>query len=166
MVSELKTSIGADGNGFADGGQMTPTNCDVLIIGAGMAGVSAAAHLAPHMRVIVAEREAQPAYHATGRSAAMFTETYGNNVARALTRASRDFLHHPPAGFSDSPLLARRGVMMVATPNLADALRAQFDRFRPLCSDLQWLDADAARRRVPVLRPGFAAAAFLEPGAR
>ena len=132
-VSELETSIGADGNGFADGGQMTPTNCDVLIIGAGMAGVSAAAHLAPHMRVIVAEREAQPTYHATGRSAAMFTEIYGNGVARALTRASRDFLHHPPAGFSDSPLVARRGVMMVATPNLADALRAQFDRFRPLC---------------------------------
>ena len=97
---------------------MTPTTCDVLIIGAGMAGVSAAAHLAPHMRVVLTEREAQPAYHATGRSAAMYTQTYSNDLARALTAASRDFLHDPPDGFSDSALLVPRGVMMAATPEL------------------------------------------------
>ncbi|MDP1962193.1 MAG: FAD-dependent oxidoreductase, partial [Reyranella sp.] len=50
---------------------------DVLIIGAGMAGASAAYFLAPHARVVVLERESQPGYHATGRSAAMYAESYG-----------------------------------------------------------------------------------------
>ncbi len=48
---------------------------DVLIIGAGMAGASAAYFLAAHRRVILLERETQPGYHATGRSAAMYSET-------------------------------------------------------------------------------------------
>ncbi len=130
-----------------------------------MAGVSAAAELAPHMRVVVIEKEPHPAYHATGRSAAMFTETYGNALVRALTRGSRGSLRQPPDGFTDGPLLLPRGVMMVATDDLVDALRADFDRFGRLCPDLEWLDAAGARRHVPALRPGFAAAAFLEPGA-
>jgi len=66
-------------------------NPDVLIIGAGMAGAAAAYYLAPHRRVLLLEREAQPGYHATGRSAAMFAETYGNTTVRALTTASKPF---------------------------------------------------------------------------
>src|SRR6266700_3339703 len=53
---------------------------DILIIGAGMAGASAAAHLAETARVILIEGEDQPGYHSTWRSAALFTETYGNFV--------------------------------------------------------------------------------------
>ena len=62
---------------------------DVAIIGAGMAGASLAYELAPHMRVLMLERESQPGYHTTGRSAALFSEVYGNDVVRALSRASR-----------------------------------------------------------------------------
>ena len=43
---------------------------DVAVIGAGMAGASIAAELAPHARVLLAEAETAPGYHATGRSAA------------------------------------------------------------------------------------------------
>ncbi|MFZ1364564.1 MAG: FAD-dependent oxidoreductase, partial [Brachymonas denitrificans] len=50
---------------------------DVIIIGAGIAGASAAHWLAPHARVLLLERESQPGYHATGRSAALFMESYG-----------------------------------------------------------------------------------------
>ncbi len=50
---------------------------DILVVGAGIAGASAAAELAAHGTVVLIEGEEQPGYHSTGRSAAMFTETYG-----------------------------------------------------------------------------------------
>ena len=74
---------------------------DVVILGAGIAGASLAWRLAPHQRVLLLEREAQPGVHSTGRSAAMFMESYGPAQARALTRASRAFYLQPPAGFCD-----------------------------------------------------------------
>ena len=62
---------------------------DVLVVGAGIAGASIAHFLAPRARVVVLEREAHPGYHSTGRSAALFSETYGTPQVRALSRASR-----------------------------------------------------------------------------
>ena len=62
---------------------------DFLIIGAGMAGASVGYELAAGGRVIVLERESQPGYHSTCRSAALFSEIYGNAPVRALSRASR-----------------------------------------------------------------------------
>jgi D-arginine dehydrogenase len=47
---------------------------DFLLIGAGIAGASAGYWLAPHGRVTLLERESQPGYHSTGRSAALFME--------------------------------------------------------------------------------------------
>ena len=64
---------------------------DIAIVGAGIAGASLAWRLAPNASVLLLERESQPGYHSTGRSAAMFMESYGPPQARALTRASRDF---------------------------------------------------------------------------
>lgn len=55
----------------------TPTHADYLIIGAGIAGASTAYWLAPHASIILLERESQPGYHSTGRSAAHFMEGYG-----------------------------------------------------------------------------------------
>ena len=65
---------------------------DFLIIGGGIAGASAAYELARHGSVILAERETTPGYHATGRSAAMFLQNYGEPPVQALAVASRDFL--------------------------------------------------------------------------
>src|SRR6185295_3449450 len=92
---------------------------DIAIIGAGIAGASLAYRLAGTRRVLLLEREAQPGYHTTGRSAAMFMESYGPPGVRALTRASRAFCAHPPAGFSASPLLTPRGALYVAPPEQA-----------------------------------------------
>lgn len=84
--------------------------CDVLIVGGGIAGAGAGYALAREGKtVILLERESQPGYHTTGRSAALFAETYGNATIRALTVASRDFLVNPPAGFSEVPILTPRG---------------------------------------------------------
>ena len=62
---------------------------DYLVIGAGIAGASAAYELAAHGKVALLEAEDTPGYHSTGRSAAQFLETYGNSQIRRLTSASR-----------------------------------------------------------------------------
>lgn len=82
--------------------------CDVLIVGAGIAGASAAYEIAPFARVILLERERQPGYHSTGRSAAVFAPGYGNRVIRALTKASRRFYEQRMGGLAEHPVLAPR----------------------------------------------------------
>src|SRR3546814_6892940 len=87
---------------------------DFLVIGGGIAGASVGFALAAHGRVVLLEREDQPGYHSTGRSAALYTELYGNALIRALTRLSRPFLEALPAGFADHPILLPRGALSVA----------------------------------------------------
>jgi D-arginine dehydrogenase len=90
---------------------------DVIVIGGGIAGASAAAEIAAGgARVLLLEMESQPGYHATGRSAAMYEPSEGAPIVRALTRASHGFLSAPPEGFTDVPLLSPRGVLMLAYP--------------------------------------------------
>jgi len=111
---------------------------DVLIIGAGMAGASAAYYLAPHLRVVLLEREAQPGYHATGRSAAMFSETYGNATVRAITTASKSFYYNPPDGFSPYPLVTPRGALIVGGAADEPALRLALADMQALVPNIQW----------------------------
>jgi glycine/D-amino acid oxidase-like deaminating enzyme len=75
---------------------------DVIVIGAGMAGASVAYWLAQRCRVLVLERESQPGYHTTGRSAAMYLEAYGSEQVRALTLASKAFFQTPARWFCRS----------------------------------------------------------------
>src|ERR1700688_3603390 len=100
---------------------------DFLIVGAGIAGASVGYFLAPHGRLVLLEREAQPGFHTTGRSAALFIESYGTPQVRALTWASRAFLEQPPQGFSEHPLLSQRGAMFVGGEEHADALEEAFE---------------------------------------
>jgi D-arginine dehydrogenase len=138
---------------------------DILIIGAGMAGASAAYFLAPHGRVTLLEREAQPGYHATGRSAAMYSETYGNATVRAITTASKPFYFDPPQGFSDYPLITPRGSLIVGTAADEDTLRAVWREMRALVPNVQWWTQDQILQRVPVLRPDMAHCGVFEPDA-
>ena len=80
-------------------------SAEIIVIGAGIAGASVAALLAGSNTVVLIEMEAQPGYHTTGRSAAVFAPNYGPSGVRALTRASRAFYEMPPEGFSEVPLL-------------------------------------------------------------
>ena len=138
---------------------------DILIIGAGMAGASAAYFLAPHGRVTLLEREAQPGYHATGRSAAMYSETYGNATVRAITTASKPFYFDPPQGFSDYPLITPRGSLIVGTAADEDTLRAVWQEMRALVPNVQWWTQADVLQRVPVLRPDMAHCGVFEPDA-
>jgi D-arginine dehydrogenase len=139
-------------------------HADFLIIGAGIAGASVAYELASSARVIVLERELQPGYHSTGRSAALFSEIYGNKTVRALSRASRDFLLAPTPGFCDIPLLQPRGVLYVATSEQGAAVNSLRDA--PDVSDhLREISTRQVLDLVPVLRPESAAHCLYEPDA-
>jgi len=137
---------------------MSEPDFDYCIIGGGIAGLSLAWELAEHGRVVLLERESQLSYHATGRSAALFCECYGNAVVRALTRASREFYFHPPEGFASEPLVSDRGGLYIAT----DAQRVELSEFHCEVSDgsapLQMLDGEEARERVPILSAAIAGA--------
>lgn len=141
------------------------STADVIVIGAGIAGASVAWWLAPHARVVLLERESQPGYHSTGRSAALYMASYGAAQVRALTRASLAFYRTPPEGFGDHPLLSPRGAMMVATPAQVEALEAHWIMLSPINPLAQRLDARDALARVPVLRPERVAGAVFEPDA-
>lgn len=139
---------------------------DVIVVGAGMAGASVGWQLAQAGRqVLVLERESQPGYHTTGRSAALFEEHYGPLQVQALTRASRAFYEQPPAGFTDYPILHPRGVMYVGTAaqkTLIDAAYAEAVKHSP---DARRLDGDALRALVPVLNDSIVDG-FVDDGAR
>jgi D-arginine dehydrogenase len=142
-----------------------PRRADVLVVGAGIAGASIAAELAPRRSVVLLEMEDQPGHHTTGRSAAVFAESYGNATVRGLTRASRAFLASPPADFSETPLLSPRGWMFVARGDQ----RARLDRLhREIAASggaLHPMSPAEALARVPILRREYVAAALWDEGA-
>ncbi|QDZ03183.1 FAD-binding oxidoreductase [Nitratireductor mangrovi] len=139
--------------------------CDVAVIGAGIAGASVAAELASDARVILIEREAQPGYHTTGRSAALFSAIYGPAPIRALTRASAPFFEGPPDGFSSAPLLSPRGALMIGREEQLGAIAAMESEIAD-AGGIRRVEREALERMVPLLRRGYAAAAIHETDAR
>ncbi len=138
---------------------------DVAIVGAGMAGASLAFELAPHLRVLLLEQESQPGYHTTGRSAALFSEIYGNGVVRALSRASRAFFDAPGTGFAEHPLLTPRGTLFFASAEQLVQLHAVHDETAPRAPALRWLHSEEVLKRLPALSPEVAHAGLYEPDA-
>ncbi|MEO8926983.1 MAG: FAD-binding oxidoreductase [Caulobacteraceae bacterium] len=137
---------------------------DVLIIGAGIAGASLAASLPARLRVALVEAEAQPGYHSTGRSAALFSAIYGNAPIRVLSRASRAFLFEPPAGFCETPLVSPRGALYVARPDQNASFEAMAS-LPDVAAGTRIIDMAEARRRSPLLRDDYAAQALFESDA-
>ena len=114
---------------------MATATSDILIIGGGIAGLSAAAALASHAKVTVLEAEDQVGFHSSGRSATMLHYFLGDRLVRELTLASRDFLENPPDGFTDAALGHPMPVLIYARDDereALDALAAEITQFAAL----------------------------------
>ncbi len=141
------------------------TIIDFAVVGAGIAGASLGWELAAHGSVLLLERESLPGYHTTGRSAALFLETYGTSAIRAMTRASRSFLQAPPTDFCESAILSPRGVVYIAGPDQLELLDATEAELRPHSPSLERLSADALAARLPFLRRDALGGGLQEGGA-
>ena len=145
---------------------LTASNtADFIVIGAGIAAASAGYWLSRRHRVLLLEREAHPGYHSTGRSAALFMESYGTPQVRALTMASREFFEAPPDGFASGPLVSPRGAMFVASPGQEQQLNAHIAVLKSVTPDARVLDTRDVLRIVPVFRPEKVLGGVLEPDA-
>ncbi|MBZ9655957.1 NAD(P)/FAD-dependent oxidoreductase [Phyllobacterium lublinensis] len=141
---------------------MTDTiETDVLVIGAGIAGVGVAATLADTHRVVILERESQPGYHSTGRSAAIFLPNYGNEIIRRLNLASTPFFQQPDRDLFPDPLLTLRGCLTVAGEDGIDAC-AEFVRDN---AGVTAIDVDRAIAMVPILNRDHVEAACYQTDA-
>ncbi len=133
------------------------SRADVIVIGGGIAGISAAAELAETASVLVLESEPQLGYHSTGRSAAIFIRNYGNATLRQLNAASAPLLEEPE-GVSDHSLLSPRGELIVASEEELPDLEA----YAQGSSGLERLSAEQAVDLVPILRSDRIAGAVIE----
>ena len=140
---------------------MDTQNIDAIVIGAGIAGATVAAHLSVDHTVVLVEAEEAAGYHSTGRSAAIWILNYGPPDVRVLTGGSRAFFEHPPAGFSDTPILAHRPVVFLAPPEQRDHL----NRLLTEGSGLREAPISEVMALLPALRPGYAAQAAIEDDA-
>lgn len=127
---------------------------DFIIIGGGVAGLSAAARLAQHGRVVVLEAEDAVGYHSSGRSAAFYHFGLGNPLVRGLTAWSRPFFDTPPPGFTEIPLATPKPALFIAT----EAMRAELDdlgaEMRRFTDTVETADEAAMRALCPLLKFG------------
>jgi len=134
---------------------------DFLVIGGGIAGASAAYELAAHGTVLIVETEDSAGYHATGRSAALFTRNFGGPIVRKINAFSSDFFHTPPVGFCETPLLTPRGCLTVAAPADAADLDALLALSEP-GEEIREIDPKDACDMVPFMRSDRIARAVYE----
>lgn len=121
-------------------------DCDIVIVGAGIAGASIAAELAPYAKVVIIEAEAHPGYHSTGRSAAFWEECYGGPEIAPLTIASGDFLR-------ENGFLQQRGALYVAQAEDEGEVDAFFDSFAGTGVTIERLGRAALEKTIPGIRP-------------
>jgi D-arginine dehydrogenase len=124
---------------------------DILVIGGGIAGLSAAAALSSHGKVTVLEAEEQIGFHSSGRSATMLHYALGDGLVRALTLASRTFFDDPPGNSTDSPLGRVLPLLVHARDEERPALDALEAAIAPF-AELERLDSVGVRDLCPLLK--------------
>lgn len=127
---------------------------DVIIVGGGIAGASLGAEIASKRRTLIIEAEDQCGYHATGRSAAFYLESYGGPEVAKLTLASHDFLADPPTNFSSRGFLRLRGDLHITRDELPHL---------PTGIETRIVERAELEQLVPGIKPAWRRA-LLEPG--
>ena len=129
-------------------------SADILVIGGGVAGLSAAAALAPDAKVIVLEAEDAVGFHSSGRSATLLHYALGDRLVRALTLASRHFFEKQPDGFSDAAVAGSMPVLVHARAHEGAELDELEAAIAPFAT-LERLDESGLKRECPLLRTGL-----------
>ncbi|MFO0991060.1 MAG: FAD-binding oxidoreductase [Hyphomicrobiales bacterium] len=137
---------------------MASNDAHILVIGAGIAGASVAAHLAERHTVIILEMEDRPGYHTTGRSAAVYEPNYGPRAIRALTRAGRHFYHAPPEGFASAALTVPRPSLFLMPEGQEEAAEA----FLATSQGINAISIAEAKALHPLLRETYPKACYLD----
>jgi D-arginine dehydrogenase len=124
---------------------MSEKTNDFAVIGAGIAGASIAAELAPHASVLVLEAEDAPGYHSTGRSAAFWDECYGGPGVVPLTLPSGAYLREH--GF-----LKESGALYIGRAEDAGAMDEFLRSFEGTGVTIERLGREGIEARVPGAR--------------
>ena len=137
----------------------------VLVIGAGIAGASAAYHLSDLCDVTVIESEGHAGFHSTGRSAAVLSTTSGNPLQCLLAEASRDFFLKPPVGFTNQHLTHPRGLLWIACSKSSQSkLDRLVSRDQLTSKTSRRITLEECRRLMPGFRnESIATGGVLEP---
>lgn len=136
---------------------------DFAVIGAGVAGLSVAARLSEHASVVLLERESQPAYHSSGRSAAVYIEGYESHLVADLTRASRTFFFQEPGAFCEHPLLHPLGGLTFASAEQEASFEDHLATWLPGNADLHEISVNEAIKRLPILNPAWVKRVCYDP---
>ncbi|WP_395622954.1 NAD(P)/FAD-dependent oxidoreductase [Sphingomonas daechungensis] len=126
---------------------------DIIVIGGGVAGLSAAAALSRHAKVTVLEAEEAVGYHSSGRSATMLHYALGDPHVRALTLSSRTFFEDPQPGFTDAPLSHRMPVLVHAREDELGELDALTEAIAPFAA-LERVGETGIGELCPAIRTG------------
>ncbi len=140
-------------------------NHDFIVVGAGIAGASAAYELQQHGSVALLEREPLPGQHTTGRSAAFLVDSYAGPAVAKLTRAGRPFFEQPSDGFTDIPLVTPNSVLWIGREDQRASLEATIVEGREAGAELYEISIAEAKAICPVLREDYVAKAVAEPSA-
>ena len=136
---------------------------DFIVIGAGVAGLSAAYFLSKSSSVAILERESHAGTHSSGRSAAVFIESYENYTVSDLTMDSKDFFLHPPKGFSDHDLMRRRGGLSLVGEGEEKSADEFLEFWSHRCPTLKMIDKDEVLSRVPAIKSGAFVHGIFDP---
>ncbi len=137
---------------------------DFIVVGGGIAGASTASALSRHGRVALLEKESQPGFHSTGRSAAVLSCAYGPPSWQILTAASAGFFAEPPEGFAGTALTKPLGALYLATAQEEEGLRAQANDLAKRGVVCELVSIEAAKLMVPVVHMETFTLGLHEPG--
>ncbi|MBT1002591.1 FAD-binding oxidoreductase [Paenarthrobacter sp. DKR-5] len=132
-------------------------NCDVLIVGGGIAGLSLASVLAGRCSVMLVEAEAELAYHTSSRSARQMQPSYGPGPVKELTRRTIARVQGLKAA-AGLDILSPRPLIFIGSGQQVAALTAANSFLAPLTHA-------EALRLSPDLAPGSFEAACLDGSA-
>ena len=142
---------------------MTERVYDVAIVGGGIAGVSAAAHLASAHSVLLLEQEGELAHHTTSRSAAIYLENEGGPVFHRLATASRAFFEESPG--ADAPLMTPMPVLKLGDEVMADAMASEVELARQVTPAISFVERSEIGELCPAINTEVVAAGIYEPTA-